>query len=124
MIRHHKKKSAMSTAVIEKKNKALRQNQNPYLFVVGCPRSGTALLQRMLNHHPQLAVANELRVVPQAIKEVPEGIDPPFTSVLIDRVRGYHRFDRLGLSDAAFSEAAFPFGLTSAGHRRSHHGSG
>ena len=25
---------------------------NPYVFIVGCPRSGTTLLQRMVNAHP------------------------------------------------------------------------
>jgi len=105
-VRHHKRKSAMSTAVIEKKNKAPRQNQNPYLFVVGCPRSGTTLLQRMLNHHPQLAVANDTHFIPLAIKNVRLGVDPPLTFELIEWVRGYRRFARLGLSDAAVSEAA------------------
>jgi Sulfotransferase family len=32
---------------------------NPYVFVVGCPRSGTTLLQRILDAHPQLAVIDE-----------------------------------------------------------------
>jgi hypothetical protein len=29
---------------------------NPYFFVVGCPRSGTTLLRRMLDAHPRLAM--------------------------------------------------------------------
>jgi hypothetical protein len=36
-----------------------RESPNPYLFVVGVPRSGTTLLQRMLDAHPQLSVVNE-----------------------------------------------------------------
>jgi hypothetical protein len=32
---------------------------NPYLFVVGAARSGTTLLQRMLDAHPRLAVVDE-----------------------------------------------------------------
>src|SRR5216684_2083301 len=32
---------------------------NPYLFIVGCPRSGTTLLQRMVNAHPAIAITPE-----------------------------------------------------------------
>jgi Sulfotransferase family len=32
---------------------------NPYVFIVGCQRSGTTLLKRMLNAHPRLAVTSE-----------------------------------------------------------------
>lgn len=33
----------------------------PFLFILGCGRSGTTLLQSMLDAHPQLAVSNEAR---------------------------------------------------------------
>jgi hypothetical protein len=82
------------------------QRQNPYLFVVGCPRSGTTLLERMLDHHPQLAVANDSHFVPRAIEDVPVGVDPILTPELVDWVRTYRRFYRLELSDAAVDEAA------------------
>src|SRR5262249_23526017 len=36
-----------------------QESVNPYLFVVGVPRSGTTLLQRLLDAHPQLSVINE-----------------------------------------------------------------
>lgn len=32
---------------------------NPCLFIMGCPRSGTTLLARMLGAHPEVAVVNE-----------------------------------------------------------------
>jgi hypothetical protein len=32
---------------------------NPFFFVVGCPRSGTTLLMRMLDAHPRIAVIDE-----------------------------------------------------------------
>ena len=32
---------------------------NPYFFIDGCPRSGTTLLQRVVNAHPQIAVMAE-----------------------------------------------------------------
>ncbi len=34
---------------------------NPYVFLVGCPRSGTTLLRRLADAHPQLAVARGTR---------------------------------------------------------------
>ncbi|HET7087176.1 MAG TPA: sulfotransferase, partial [Anaerolineae bacterium] len=80
--------------------------RNPYVFVVGCPRSGTTLLQRMLDHHPQLAVANDSHFIPRAIEHVPIGVDPPLTPELVEWVRTYRRFYRLGLSHAAVYEAA------------------
>jgi len=32
---------------------------NPYVFIVGCARSGTTLLQRMINAHSQIAITPE-----------------------------------------------------------------
>lgn len=88
--------------------------QNPCLFVVGCPRSGTTLLQRMLDSHPHLAVANDTHFIPRALEQVaPQAIDLalaghdiPLTEELVQGVWKYHRFARLGLSEAAVREAA------------------
>lgn len=88
--------------------------RNPYLFIVGCPRSGTTLLQRMLDHHPQLAVANDTHFIPRCLEKVaPEmlevtirGEDIPLTDALVEGVQAYHRFSRLGLSPTAVDEAA------------------
>jgi hypothetical protein len=41
---------------------------NPYVFLVGCPRSGTTLLGRMANAHPDLAVIHETRWIPRCFK--------------------------------------------------------
>lgn len=79
---------------------------NPYVFVVGCPRSGTTLLQRMLDHHPQLAVANDTHFIPRAIEGIPAGVNPGLDGELVERVRRYHRFPRLNLPDEAVSQAA------------------
>jgi len=78
---------------------------NPFVFVVGCPRSGTTLLQRLLDHHPSLAVANDThfitrcleRLAPQWLGLAIAGRDVPLTSTLGEGVRNYRRFDRLGL---------------------------
>ena len=34
-------------------------DHNPYVFIVGCPRSGTTLLQRMIDAHRQIAITRE-----------------------------------------------------------------
>jgi hypothetical protein len=49
--------------------------RNPYLFVVGCPRSGTTLLRRMLDAHPELAITPETHWVPEWFEKRP-GVDP------------------------------------------------
>jgi len=88
--------------------------QNPFLFVVGCPRSGTTLLQRMLDAHPQLAVANDTHFIPKALEAVRPGslqdeealLDASMLPELISWVRGYYRFARMGLDEASFAQAA------------------
>jgi Sulfotransferase family len=85
---------------------AMTRARNPYVFAVGCPRSGTTLLQRMLDHHPRLGVANDTHFIPHAIDDRSGEIDPPLTPGLVDRVRMYRRFPRLGLSEEVVRAAA------------------
>ena len=73
--------------------------RNPYVFVVGCLRSGTTMLQRMLDSHPQLAVGYDCHFIPSAVRRVPRGVDPALTGELVARVRAMPRFARLGLAD-------------------------
>jgi hypothetical protein len=71
---------------------------NPYVFVVGCPRSGTTLLQRMLDAHPQLAVIDETRWVDHWCTER-KGVtaDGFVTGELITRLLAFPRFAQLGI---------------------------
>jgi hypothetical protein len=64
---------------------------NPYVFVVGCPRSGTTLLQRLLDAHRQLAVINETLWI---TREANRG---RVTTDLVARLFEYPRFQRLDL---------------------------
>lgn len=80
--------------------------KNPFLFVVGCQRSGTTMLQRMLDAHPKLAVAYDSLFIMRAIKGEPMGFDPPLTDEVVELARTHPRFDRLGLSDQAVERAA------------------
>jgi hypothetical protein len=88
--------------------------RNPFLLVVGCQRSGTTLLQRMLDAHPRLAVANDTSFITRAVEAVLPGSadreaalrDPLRLPGLVAWIRGYHRFARLGLDDESFQRAA------------------
>ncbi|HVS10835.1 MAG TPA: sulfotransferase [Planctomycetota bacterium] len=72
--------------------------RNPYLFVVGCLRSGTTMLQRMLDAHPDLAVGYDSHFIPRPIESLPLGVDPPLTDDLVGQAVGHRRFAKLGLS--------------------------
>ena len=64
---------------------------NPFVFVVGCPRSGTTLLQRLLDAHPALAICDETFWVPYFFKKrlglTPDGGNSAFLPALIGRGR-------------------------------------
>jgi hypothetical protein len=71
---------------------------NPMVFVVGCPRSGTTLLQRMLDAHPDLTVANDTHFITRAAKrELRREANPVLDDALVEQVLSYHRFHRMGL---------------------------
>ena len=86
----------------------------PSVFVVGCPRSGTTLLQRMLDHHPLLTVANDSHFIPRVLEKIePQAVAAaiagkpiPLTQRLVDGVRDYHRTHRLELDKDCFAQAA------------------
>jgi hypothetical protein len=86
---------------------------SPFVFVVGCPRSGTTLLQRMLDAHPELAVANDTHFIVRAMRALaPElagggerEIPAAMHRELIDWALGYRKFTRLGLPEAAIERA-------------------
>ncbi|MCA1682754.1 MAG: sulfotransferase, partial [Actinobacteria bacterium] len=80
--------------------------RNPCVFVVGCPRSGTTLLQRMLDHHPLLAVSNDPHFIPFAIEGVRDGLDPAVTPALVEWLLAYRTFARLGLGEGTVRAAA------------------
>ncbi len=78
----------------------LRQTMtNPYVFIVGCPRSGTTLLQRMVNAHPQIAITPESHWIPRLFEKrrglTPEGMVTP---ELIPHLLENPRFTRLQVS--------------------------
>ncbi len=72
---------------------------NPYVFIVGCPRSGTTLLQHMVDAHPQLAIMSEAQWIPRRFKAgkglTPEGMVLPG---LIPQLLEHPRFAALNIS--------------------------
>jgi hypothetical protein len=71
---------------------------NPYVFVVGCPRSGTTLLGRIVGAHPEIAMLPETHWIPQLARSR-RGItsDGHVTDELVDWLVSYYRFPRLKL---------------------------
>jgi Sulfotransferase family len=78
--------------------KARRKNHwtNPFVFVIGCPRSGTTLLQRILDAHPQMAVCPESSwIVDYYQKRIGVTPDGLVTRDIIARLFEHPKFYRL-----------------------------
>jgi hypothetical protein len=73
-------------------------SENPYLFIVGCPRSGTTLLRRMVDAHPEIAITPETQWIPRFFKRR-KGITPDglVTPKVIDKLLEHRRFHLLGI---------------------------
>jgi sulfotransferase family protein len=71
---------------------------NPFAFIVGCPRSGTTLLQRMVNAHPKMTMTpEESHWIPRLYhkrKLTPGGLVTP---ELISRLLSIPRFVAWGM---------------------------
>jgi hypothetical protein len=72
---------------------------NPFVFIVGCLRSGTTLLRRMVDAHPRLAIIHETQWVPRWFERrvglTTEGF---VTRELISRLLEFPRFAELRIS--------------------------
>ena len=73
---------------------------NPYVFIVGCARSGTTLLQRMINKHRQVAITPEshwiCRLLEQSRGLTSEGVvTPELIPLLLEDLNP--RFARLSI---------------------------
>ena len=80
------------------KQQSSESRKNPFVFIGGCPRSGTTLLQRIVNAHSQIAITPETQWLPRVFaKRI--GLTPEafITSGLIPRLLGHPRFAHLGI---------------------------
>jgi Sulfotransferase family len=77
-----------------------RDRVNPYVFIVGCPRSGTTLLGRIADAHPELAIVHESRWIPRCF-EHREGLtsDGRVTPSLVERLRDPRALKPFGIDD-------------------------
>jgi hypothetical protein len=70
--------------------------QNPYLFIGGCPRSGTTLLRRMLDAHPQIAITRETHWISRVYEQrIGLTADDRVTPALLEHLLDDPRFRRL-----------------------------
>jgi Sulfotransferase family len=76
----------------------LAPRRNPFLFIVGCPRSGTTLLGRMLDAHPALAVIHETRWIVRFFeKRIGIAPDGRVTPEVVAALLGFRQFGQLGI---------------------------
>jgi Sulfotransferase family len=69
---------------------------NPYVFLVGCLRSGTTLLQRIVDAHPRIAVIHETQWVPRWYeRRVGLTAAGEVTPELVEQLFEHRRFGRL-----------------------------
>jgi hypothetical protein len=74
---------------------------NPYVFIVGCPRSGTTLLKRVVDAHPEIAITRETHWVTKLLRgRDAASVEAPVTRALLARLLADERFQRLALDPA------------------------
>jgi hypothetical protein len=90
---------AREGSVTESVAGASSDSPNPFLFVVGCSRSGTTLLRRIIDAHPQIAMTRETHWIPVFFRErrglTSEGsVTPELISCLLEEPK----FATMGLT--------------------------
>ena len=80
--------------------KSVGDRLNPYVFLVGSARSGTTLLKRMVNMHPQLAITRETHWITRFYKGRGVSREGLVTPELLPQLFAYHRFPHLNIDRA------------------------
>lgn len=80
---------------------------NPYLFMVGCPRSGTTLLRRLVDAHPSVAIPSSEQHWVAKWYERGRGVTPEGTVApdLLPNLLRYRKFARMGLDRGELERA-------------------
>jgi hypothetical protein len=75
---------------------------NPYVFIVGCPRSGTTLFRHIVGAHPQIAITPEAHWIPLWFEKrrglMPDGLVTP---ELVSELLAHNKFALFGLGGEA-----------------------
>ena len=61
--------------------------RDPYLFIVGCARSGTTLVQRIVDAHPEIAITTEMHWISRQFKSRNGLVAPELVSELTQHKR-------------------------------------
>ena len=69
---------------------------NPYVFIVGCARSGTKLLRKITDAHPRIAIPRETNWIPKPF-ERRQGVTPDglVTPELVSWLLSCEKFTRM-----------------------------
>jgi sulfotransferase family protein len=71
---------------------------NPFVFLVGCPRSGTTLLRRMLDAHPEVAITPETHWIPELLdRRAERDVNGAVTKEMVQALSTHRKFARLGI---------------------------
>jgi hypothetical protein len=74
---------------------------NPFVFIVGASRSGTTLLRRIVDAHPDIAITRETHWIIDLLQgEDAVSADTPVTPELLSRLLAEERFTRMGVNQA------------------------
>jgi hypothetical protein len=93
----------MEQEVHEPKKPPEGPRRNPYLFIVGCARSGTTLLHRIVDAHPLIAVSPEMHWITHHFKKWKHpASDGLVTPELASELTEHWRFTRLGVDREEF----------------------
>jgi sulfotransferase family protein len=75
---------------------------NPYLFIVGASRSGTTLLRRIVDAHPEIAITRETHWITKLLnRDDAVAPDRPVGPDLLERLATVEKFTRMDVDHAA-----------------------
>lgn len=78
---------------------------NPYVFLVGSPRSGTTMLKRMVSAHPLITICRETHWIPRYFERC-KGVDSHglVDPTIVERLFEHKRFSQMKISEEALGE--------------------